>query len=132
MKIFKYSECYGLIHPWKGAVPWLLYPVMQIWNAKTICGIEHRRDIKTKVPIQWRTNIRIYSDIRILFSEYPIFEYEYWVLTKRIYSSIWFVIFIFLHIFGNSIRNFYISKYVRIFDIQMLWIPFLLAKSIIL
>jgi hypothetical protein len=64
-------------------------------------------------PGQCRTNIRIYLDIRILFSEYPIFEYEYWVFTKQIYSSIRFVNFKYPNIFGYSICKLSINEFIR-------------------
>ena len=42
----------------------------------------------TSSLIQCVTNIRIYSNIWIFFTEYWIFKYEYWIFHQRIYSDI--------------------------------------------
>ena len=97
------------------------------------CHKWHRQKVrpyKTKCYMlprinQQRTNIRIYSDIRILFSEYPIFKYKYWVFTNWIYSSIGFLILIFLNIFEYLIRIFPNAKYIRISDDKMLKFKYL-------
>ena len=58
-------------------------------------------------PKQSVANIRIYSNIRIFFAEYLIFEYEYQKIGTRIYSNIRInnnIGYEYIRIFVNSLR----------------------------